>query len=40
MFFRSIFSLPLHASTDLESRPMLTQNAFARHDENSDTIGI
>jgi len=27
MFFRSIFSLPFHAFTDLESRPMLIQNA-------------
>lgn len=28
MFFRSIFSLLLHAFTDLESRPILTQNAL------------
>lgn len=28
MFFRSTVSLPLHAFTDLESRPMLTQNAL------------
>lgn len=28
MFFRSIFSLLLHAFTDLESRLMLTQNAL------------